>query len=56
MISGGTATMLIGTEAARSLIEATPSPADCSVASSWRFFISSTDSANGRYSVLPRSS
>ena len=39
--SPGTATTWIGTLAARSWIEATPSPADCKVASSCRFFISS---------------
>jgi hypothetical protein len=54
--SGGTATTVIGSEVARSRIEATPSPADCRVASSWRFLISSTDSAKGRYSTRPRSS
>ena len=36
-------------------MEATPRPADCKVASSWRFFISSTDSPKGRYSTLARS-
>ena len=40
---------------ARSRSADTPRPADCSVTSSWRFFISSTDSPNGRYSTLPRS-
>ena len=52
----GISTTTIGTEVARSRIEATPRPADCRVASSWRFLISSTDSAKGRYSTLPRSS
>ena len=51
----GTATTWMGTEEARSLIEATPRPADCSVASSWRFLISSTDLPKERYSVFERS-
>src|ERR1700712_564885 len=51
----GTDTTLISVEVERSFSEATPRPADCSVALSWRFFIRSTDSANGRYSTLPMS-
>ena len=51
----GISTTVMGTELARSRIDDTPRPADCRVASSWRFFISSTDSPKGRYSTLPRS-
>src|SRR3954451_21599834 len=52
-VSFGTDTTVISVEVDRSFSEATPRPADWSVALSWRFFIRSTDSANGRYSTLP---
>ncbi|MNJ68510.1 hypothetical protein D3C77_647640 [compost metagenome] len=41
----GISTKVIGIIAARSRIAAIPRPEDCRVASSWRFLISSTDSA-----------
>ncbi|MCY1457277.1 hypothetical protein D9M71_745610 [compost metagenome] len=50
------ATKLIFMVEARSRMAAMPRPEDCKVASSWRFLISSTDSAYGRYSTLPMSS
>ncbi len=45
----------MSTDVARSRSAETPSPADCSVTSSWRFFMSSTDSPNGRYSTFAKS-
>ena len=46
--SAGIGTITMAMELARSRIEETPRPADCSVVSSWRFFIRSTDSPEGQ--------